>query len=76
MAGSLLSQYAREVAGGKFSIFLQSTAVFLKKTVNLLSWIHNFSDTDVMIHRINDQCNEFTHVCNQEIRFSFASAGR
>ena len=62
--------------GGKFVyIFTKYRMCLLKKTVNLLSWIHNFSDTDVMIHRIDDQCNEFTHVCDQEIRL-FLCFGR
>ncbi len=37
---------------------------------------HNFSDADIMVHRIDDQAINFTHICDQNKAFPFASAGR
>ena len=40
-----------------------------KQIMNLIRRIHNRTNRCRMIHRINDQCKELTHICFNEIRF-------
>ena len=40
----------------------------LKKIVNLVGRVQNGADRDVMIQRIDDQCEELAHVCFDKVR--------
>ena len=40
----------------------------LKKIVNLVGRVQNGADRDVMIQRIDDQCEEIAHVCFDKVR--------
>lgn len=47
---------------------LQRLVMRLEQRMDLIRRIHDLSDGDIMIHGVDDQCDEFAHIRNYKIR--------
>ena len=56
-------------------LFYLYLMIFLEQFMDLICWIHNSTDRQIVIQGINDQSQEFTHVCLDKV-FSFVYSRR
>lgn len=59
-----------------FNLDLFAPCPFIKQGVNLIRRVEHRSDGDVMVHGINDQRKEFTHIRLNKIRFLIKFRGQ
>lgn len=45
--------------------------VFFQQRMDFLSWGHDMADGGVVVHGVDDESHEFTHIRSNEIRFFF-----